>query len=232
MKLLTTKTMRAIALCSLLSVLAAAPAYAQDPAKIEMNHLDRFADRADKVINVTVDQQLLQLAGSFLNPKRSPDEAKIKELILGLKGIYVKRFEFEKEGAYTLADVDSIRTQLNGPGWVKVADVRSKREGNYDVVLMSEGSVIKGLVVLAAEPKAFTVVNVVGPIDVAKLGELEGKFGIPRLGLEQIPGVTVTDKKKDKDPGPNSEQEQQTDAPKRTGKNPPTLVRGEKPPTE
>lgn len=232
MKLLTTKTMRAIALCSVLSVLAAAPAYAQDPAKIEMNHLDRFADRADKVINVTVDQQLLQLAGSFLNPKRSPDEAKIKELILGLKGIYVKRFEFEKEGAYTLADVDSIRTQLNGPGWVKVADVRSKREGNYDVVLMSEGSVIKGLVVLAAEPKAFTVVNVVGPIDVAKLGELEGKFGIPHLGLEQIPGVTVTEKKKDKDPETNNDQEQQTDATKRTGKTPPTLVRGEKPPTE
>lgn len=232
MKLLIIKSVRAIALCSLFSVLAAAPAYAQDPAKIEMSHLDRFADRADKVINVTVDQQLLQLAGSFLNPKRSPDEAKIKELILGLKGIYVKRFEFEKEGAYTLADVDSIRTQLNGPGWVKVADVRSKREGNYDVVLMSEGSVIKGLVVLAAEPKAFTVVNVVGPIDVAKLGELEGKFGIPHLGLEQIPGVTVTEKKKEKNPHPNNEQEQQTDATKRTGKTPPTLVRGEKPPTE
>ena len=232
MKLLIIKSVRAIALGSLLSVLAAAPAYAQDPAKIEMSHLDRFADRADKVINVTVDQQLLQLAGSFLNPKRSPDEAKIKELILGLKGIYVKRFEFEKEGAYTLADVDSIRTQLNGPGWVKVADVRSKHEGNYDVVLMSEGSVIKGLVVLAAEPKAFTVVNVVGPIDVAKLGELEGKFGIPHLGLEQIPGVTVTEKKKEKNPETNNEQEQQTDSTKRTGKTPPTLVRGEKPPTE
>jgi hypothetical protein len=223
--------MKATALCLFFSVLAAAPAYAQDPAKIEMNHLDRFADHADKVINVTVDQQLLQLASSFLNPKRSPDEAKIKELILGLKGIYVKRFEFEKEGAYTIADVDSIRTQLNGPGWVKVADVRSKREGNYDVVLMSEGSVIKGLVVLAAEPKAFTVVNVVGPIDVAKLGELEGKFGIPHLGLEQIPGVTVTEKKKEKSPEPKNDQEQ-SDTTKRNSSNPPTLVRSEKPPTE
>jgi len=232
MKLLTIKTMRAIALCSLLSVLAAAPAYAQDPAKIEMNHLDRFADRADKVINVTVDQQLLQLAGSFLNPKRSPDEAKIKELILGLKGIYVKRFEFEKEGAYTMADVDSIRTQLNGPGWMKVADVRSKREGNYDVVLMSEGSVIKGLVVLAAEPKAFTVVNIVGPIDVAKLAELEGKFGIPHFGLEQIPGVTVTEKKKEKNPDSDKQEQPNAESGKRPEKKPPTLVRNEKPPAE
>src|SRR5437660_2487345 len=213
MKLLMSKSVRAIALCFALSLIAALPVYAQDRAKIEMTHLDRFADQADKVINVTVEEQLLRLAASFLNPKRSPDEAKIKELILGLKGIYVKRFEFEKEGAYTMADVDSIRNQLNAPGWVKVADVRSKHEGNYDVVLMSEGSVIKGLAVLAAEPKAFTVVNIVGPVDVAKLSELEGKFGIPHFGLEQIPGVSVTDKKKEKD-------QKQTDQPMTGGPKP------------
>ena len=233
MKLFLTKSTGAITLWAMLSAFAVAPAYAQDPARVDMSHLDKFADRADKVIDVTVNQQLLLLAASFLNPKRSPDEAKIKELILGLKGIFVKRFEFEKDNEYTMADVDSIRTQLNAPGWAHVANVRSKREGNYDVVIMSEGSVIKGLAVLAAEAKAFTVVNIVGPIDLAKLAELEGKFGIPHFGLEQIPGVTVTDKKKDKNPEPDKQSEPQTtDAGKRPEKKPPTLVRGEKPPTE
>jgi hypothetical protein len=224
--------MRTIALCSVVSVFAAAPAYAQDHAKIDMSHLDKFAERADKTINVTVDEQLLRLAASFLSDKK-PDEAKIKELILGLKGVFVKRFEFEKEGEFTLADVESIRSQLSAPGWSSVANVRSKREGNYDVSIMSEGSVIKGLAVLAAEAKAFTVVNIVGPIDVAKLAELEGKFGIPHFGLEQIPGVTVTEKKKDKNPEPDKLQEQQTtETGKRPEKKPPTLIRGEKPPTE
>ena len=232
MKLLITKSVRAVALCLTLSGFAAAPAYAQGNAKIDMSHLDKFAERADKVINVTVDEQLLRLAASFLSDKK-PDEAKIKELILGLKGVFVKRFEFEREGEFTLADVDSIRSQLNAPGWSNVANVRSKREGNYDVALMSEGSVIKGLAVLAAESKAFTVVNIVGPIDLAKLAELEGKFGIPHFGLEQIPGVTVTDKKKDKNPEPDKQQEPQTtQTVKRTEKKPPTLIRGEKPPTE
>jgi hypothetical protein len=232
MKLLITKSMRTIALCSVLSGFAAAPAYAQDHAKIDMSHLDKFAERADKTINVTVDEQLLRLAASFLSDKK-PDEAKIKELILGLKGVFVKRFEFEKEGEFTLADVESIRSQLSAPGWSSVANVRSKREGNYDVSIMSEGSVIKGLAVLAAEAKAFTVVNIVGPIDVAKLAELEGKFGIPHFGLEQIPGVTVTEKKKDKNPEPDKLQEQQTtETGKRPEKKPPTLIRGEKPPTE
>jgi hypothetical protein len=218
-----TKSLRAVAFFSALSVFATASAFAQDPAKIDMSHLDRFADRADKVIDVTVDGQLLRLAASILNEKRSPDEGKIKELILGLKGIFVKRFEFEKEGEYTIADVDSIRSQLNAPGWTRVANVRSKRAGNYDVVIMSEGSVIKGLAVLAAEAKAFTVVNIVGPVDLAKLSELEGKFGIPHFGLEQIPGVSVTEKKKDKDPEPEKQEN-------KTEKKPPTLVRSEKPP--
>ncbi|HEY3136823.1 MAG TPA: DUF4252 domain-containing protein [Blastocatellia bacterium] len=223
MKTVMTKSLRAVAFFSALSVFATASAFAQDPAKIDMSHLDRFADRADKVIDVTVDGQLLRLAASILNEKRSPDEGKIKELILGLKGIFVKRFEFEKEGEYTMADVDSIRSQLNAPGWTRVANVRSKRAGNYDVVIMSEGSVIKGLAVLAAEAKAFTVVNIVGPVDLAKLSELEGKFGIPHFGLEQIPGVSVTEKKKDKDPEPEKQEN-------KTEKKPPTLVRSEKPP--
>lgn len=231
MKLLVTKSIRVVALCSALSVFAAPPAYAQDRAKIDMSHLDKFAERADKVINVTVDEQLLRLAASFLSDKK-PDEAKIKEMILGLKGVFVKRFEFEKEGEFTLADVDSIRSQLSAPGWSSVANVRSKREGNYDVSIMSEGSVIKGLAVLAAEAKAFTVVNIVGPIDVAKLAELEGKFGIPHFGLEQIPGVTVTDKKKEKSPEPDKQEQQSTESGKRSEKKPPTLVRTEKPPTE
>lgn len=230
MKLLITKSMRVVALCSALCVFAAMPAYAQDHAKIDMSHLDKFAERADKVINVTVDEQLLRLAASFLSDKK-PDEAKIKEMILGIKGVFVKRFEFEKEGEFTLADVESIRSQLSAPGWTSVANVRSKREGNYDISIMSEGSVIKGLAVLAAEAKAFTVVNIVGPIDVAKLAELEGKFGIPHFGLEQIPGVSVTDKKKDKESRQPPDQ-QTTDGAKPSEKKPPTLVRADKPSTE
>ena len=231
MKLLITRSMRAFLMGSMLSLVAAAPAFAQDRAKIDMSSLDKFADRADKVITVTVDEQTLRLAAAFLNDKK-PDEARIKELILGIKGVFVKRFEFEKEGEYTVGDVDSIRSQLSLPGWSSVANVRSKREGNYDVSLMSEGTVIKGLAVLAAETRAFTVVNIVGPIDIAKLAELEGKFGIPHFGLEQIPGVTVKEKK-DKNPEPEKQSLQQTpETSKPAEKKPPTLIRAEKPPTE
>jgi hypothetical protein len=198
MKLQTKRFMKII-LPGLLLVALAATASAQD-ARIQMSQLERFSDLADKVISVDVSESLINLAKSALNPKRSANEAKIIDIISGLKGVYVKRFEFDKEGAYAAADVEYIRSQMSGPGWERIANVRSKREGSYDVVMMYEGSIIKGLAVLAAEPRALTVVNVVGAIDLAKLRDLEGTFGIPKFGLEQIPGVTVQDNHKDKQP--------------------------------
>lgn len=245
MKLLNSLLMKSATLGLLLVVLAAIPAHGQE-AKLEMSQLDRFSDSADKVISVEVNEALIRLAMSALNPNRSVNEAKIKDILSGLKGIYVKRFEFEKEGAYTAADAESIRSQLSAPGWSRVANVRSKREGNYDVVIMSEGSVIRGLAILAAEPRALTVVNIVGPIDLAKLRDLEGKFGIPQFGIEQMSGmgVTIKDNRKEKTPEtepndkpgdkPNDKQPGTPDTvtEKRAEKKPPKLIRPEKSPVE
>ncbi|HET9531045.1 MAG TPA: hypothetical protein VFQ92_11885, partial [Blastocatellia bacterium] len=77
-------SMRLIAVAALFSALGATVAYVQNP-KIQIDHLDKFNSTASEMIDVTVDEKLLQLAAKFLNPKRSPDEAKIKELIEGLK---------------------------------------------------------------------------------------------------------------------------------------------------
>jgi hypothetical protein len=236
MKLLNTYLKRTLALGLLLVGLAATEARAQD-ARIQMSQLDRFSDVADKVIDVTVDENLIRLAMSALNEKRSVNEAKVKDILTGLKGVYVRRFEFEKEGQYSAADAEYIRAQLNMPGWSRIANVRSKREGSYDVVIMSEGSIIKGLAVLAAEPRALTVVNIIGAIDLAKFRDLEGKFGIPQFGLEQMPGFTVKDNRKDKTPDEEVEHDKSGEdkivvTDKRVEKKPPQLIRPEKPPQE
>jgi hypothetical protein len=168
----------------LLTTLAGAPALAQQ-GKIQIDHLERLSNQAVETIDVTVDEKLIKLAGKFLNEKRSADEKLAKEIVEGLKGVFVKRFVFEKENEYTDADVQAIRSQLDAPGWSRIVGVRSKRKGaNVDVHIMTEESLIRGLTVLVAEAKALTVVNVVGPIDVEKLSQLEGRFGIPKLDLE------------------------------------------------
>ena len=156
---------------------------AQD-AKLKISQLDRLASKADETVDVNLDSSLLQLAAKFLSNAK-PDEAKAKELISGLKGVYVRRFEFNEDNAYSNEDINGIRSQLQGPGWVKLVGVHSKRDKeNVDVFTLPAGEKINGLAIICAQPKELTVVNIVGTIDLEKLSELEGQFGIPKLGLE------------------------------------------------
>jgi hypothetical protein len=163
---------------------SAVTAQAQGP-KLQMDQLDLLANRASQTVDVKLDERLLQTTWKFISGK-DPGDAKIKEVLKGLKGIYVKSFEFEKEGEYSQLEVDSIMSQLNGSTWSKVLTVKSKKDGqNIGVYLNMLGDQINGLAVLSLEPKEFTVVNIVGPIDLDKLSELEGQFGVPDLGIEQ-----------------------------------------------
>ncbi|HEY7784016.1 MAG TPA: DUF4252 domain-containing protein [Pyrinomonadaceae bacterium] len=151
--------------------------------RVELSSLDRLTAKASQTVDVSIDERLIQTAAKVLSSKE-PDEAKVKEIVNGLKGIYVRSFEFEKEGEYAAADVESIRSQLRGPGWTRVLNVTSKREGALEVYIMTDGSSIGGLAVLAADPTELTVVNLIGPVDLEKLRALEGSFGIPELEIE------------------------------------------------
>lgn len=143
--------------------------------------IEKLADKASEVVDVTMDQSMLQLAVRFLSDK-DPDQAKVKRLVGGLKGIYVRSFEFENAGEYLPSDVESIRSQLRGPAWSRIVGVRSRKKGdNAEVYLRSDGSQITGLMIIATEPKELTIVSINGMIRPEDLQELGGHFGIPRM---------------------------------------------------
>jgi len=178
---------RHVAFALLIGVATAAPAAAQN-AQIKMDTLDKLASLASQVVDVTVDQQLLQLASKFLSATRSPDEKEIKDLVADLKGVYVKRFEFERDNQYSPADLDPILKQLHTSAWSRIVGVTAPKEyKNIEVFVMSDQSLIKGIAVVAAQARELTVVNVVGPIDIEKLSRLQGQFGIPQLDLGRTP---------------------------------------------
>src|SRR5688572_1316649 len=163
------------------TVFGAANGMAQDP-KIQTSQLDSLTAKASQTVDVNIDERVLRMTVGLLSAKG--DEAKVKELITGLKGIYVRTFEFEKEGEYSQADLESVRTQLRNPAWNKIVNVSSKKEGTLEVYLMSSESKISGLAILATDAKEITVVNIVGPVNLEKLTQLEGHFGVPELGIE------------------------------------------------
>ena len=169
-------------LVALLVVLPAITARAQDP-RIQLTHLDHLATRASETVDLNFDERLILAAAKIFNDK-DEDEAQIKKLITGLKGVYVKSFEFENDNEYSSADVDSIRSQLREPSWTRLVNVKSKKDGNVEVYISLTGSQVNGLTVISAEARELTIVNIVGPVDLEKLAKLEGNLGIPELGVE------------------------------------------------
>jgi len=158
-------------------------ARAQD-SRLQMASLDHLAAKASQTVDVSLDERLTRLAARVLSDKDA-DEKAVKKLIEGIKGIYVKSFEFDADGQYVAADVESIRSQLRGPGWTRLVNVTSKKEGNVEVYTLFNGDQIGGLAVLVTEDRELTIVNIVGPVDLDKLAKLEGQFGVPDLGIEQ-----------------------------------------------
>jgi hypothetical protein len=135
-----------------------------------------------------MDKSMLQLAGKFLNDNDG-DEANVRKLIAGLDAIYVRSFEFRSEGEYSMADVEALRSQLQSPAWGRLVGVRSKHGENVDVYFKDGGNGrLGGIVVIAAEPKELTIVNIIGTLDPEKLADLGGEFGIPRFERSRTRG--------------------------------------------
>src|SRR5437868_15309573 len=84
---------------------------AQDPARIQMDHLDRLFPQAVETIDVTIDSGLLKLASKFLQDNKADQQA-VKEILGMIKGVYVKGVEFDQLNGFTEQDVEALRQQL------------------------------------------------------------------------------------------------------------------------
>jgi hypothetical protein len=124
-----------------------------------------------------------------------PQGAAALELIQDIKSVRVRNFTFDSDNAYSRADIESVRKQLRGPGWSSLVTVH-KRDGNEDVdiYVCLEDEKVKGLAVIAAEPREFTIVNIVGSIDLDKVSQLGGEFGIPEMDEDEMSDSKTSEK--------------------------------------
>ena len=168
-----------------LFLLTAISANAQDP-RLQFERLNGLETRARDVVEVNIDGTLLELAKRVLVKVNDEDSKKVGQAISGLKGIYVRVYNFENENEYNVADVEAIRAQLTSPGWEKLANARSKKNNQkIDIYTMFTGDVMSGVAVVISEAKSIALVNVIGPIDIDLLVELSGKMNIPKIEIEK-----------------------------------------------
>lgn len=148
-------------------------------------NFDKLAARASDSVDVAVDGPLLQLAGKFLS-EDDKDQAKIKKLIGGLKGIYVRTFEFKKPGEYSAADVESFRALLRPPDWQRIVGTHSNEAGEtVEVYIKNDSKGIGGVAIIATEPKELTLVNIVGAVDLDSLSDLGKHFEFPEVEVDK-----------------------------------------------
>ncbi|MGD0437913.1 MAG: DUF4252 domain-containing protein [Bryobacteraceae bacterium] len=147
---------------------------------LKLDSLDKLAAKASNTVRVTLNGGMLRLAAKFLSDDDS-DEAQIKDLVKGLKGIYVRSYEFSQTGQYLDSDVEAIRSQLKNSAWNAIVEVRSNEAHgeNTEVYAKEQEDHFAGLAILVAEPKELTVVHIDGVINLDGLSKLSGKFGIP-----------------------------------------------------
>jgi hypothetical protein len=171
----------------LVAGVGATSASAQDPARLHFERLNGLESLARDVVEVNVDGKLLDLAKRVTTKINDADARKVAQAINGLRGVYVRVYNFDKENEYNIADVDAIRSELAGPGWEKLANVRSKRNNQkVDIFTMFSGEKMDGVAVIISDSKSVAVVNVIGMIDIEMLIELsqKGNLRMPKIDVD------------------------------------------------
>jgi Domain of unknown function (DUF4252) len=145
-----------------------------------------LAERANHVTEVTLDRNMLAFAAKFMDKDTDKDDEEAKQMIRNLKGVYVRSYEFDKDHAYTEAELNGLRKYFESSDWSPMVRDRTKNvvEGTDVYVKLVDGQ-MQGLFVLDAEPKELSLVLILGPIDVDKISKLGGTFGIPRDAVKK-----------------------------------------------
>jgi len=176
--------MRKYILSVMLALLAPALAWSAPGPKLVIPEFGGLAQKATESVTITLDPAMLGMAARFLDGN-DPQDAATKEIIKGLRGIYVRSYTFDKDSAYRQADIDAVRSQLAAPGWNRLVETHSRKTGaNVDIYIMIDNNQAVGLALIASEARQFTIVNIVGAIDLDKLHKLEGQFGVPKLDID------------------------------------------------
>jgi hypothetical protein len=148
---------------------------AQQPAFRAPSLADMRRDAVESV-NISLGPLLLSFAGWVMNDG-DPDSAAIKNLLRGLHRVQVHNYRYSMDRVYRQADLEALRSQLTTPAWHRLVRVRSGGPQNdVDVYYAQDNNTVTELVVLVAEPREFTLVNLSGRIDLKEVAALSARF--------------------------------------------------------
>ena len=144
--------------------------------ELELPSFDSLQQKAVSSVNVTLGSFMLGLAGNLVEVQNK-EAAELKKTLLGLKSVQVRSYRFNTDFVYSKSDVDAVRSQLTGPGWNRLVQTRDRNKNEaVDVYLAMDNHTITGVAIIVSDPREFTIVNVVGTVDVEQINKLRQTF--------------------------------------------------------
>jgi hypothetical protein len=157
-------------------------------ARLKMPDLSALAAKATESVDIDLDSNMLKSAIGFMAGANT--DPQLAEQLKGLESITVKVFSFAEAGAYSLRDIERVVAQVQSQGWKKLMSVRDK-EDRVEMWLR-EGDKDGGMFFVASEPKELVMINIAGKVDLAVLAKLQGKLGVPNMGINAQLGLGAT----------------------------------------
>jgi hypothetical protein len=167
-------------------------ALAQD-GHLNLPDFSALAARATEHTDISLGAGLLHFASHFVDDK-DPDSAATRRFVAGLREIEVHSYEFSTDQTYSASDIESVRRQLQSPGWKRLVQTHNAADhADVDVYISLDGERPTGIAIIAAQPREFTIVNLVGTVDLKDLASMGGQMGIPKHVVAGIEAKTVAD---------------------------------------
>jgi hypothetical protein len=150
----------------------------KEPGYVDFGDFTAF-ENSTKVTEVILDEDLL----SVLATMSDVDDPNIMEILNGIKLVKANVYEISEENKDLLKQrIDEVDSKLSNTSWKRIVKTKGEDEIANVYIKLNNDKKIIGLVVTNFEKGGEAAfVNIVGNIDLATIGKLGNKFGIPHL---------------------------------------------------
>lgn len=186
---------------ALVSAAASVPAFAaQDsdlrrhPGFVDGSEFGKLAGEDSELVEVNLGPSLLRAIA-----RGADDDPEAKSVLSGLLGVnaYIVGLDHDAAREDRAAKmIKEVAQRLEASGWERLVRVREKSE-SVNVFVRNGERTLDGLVVLSFDRDDSQVVfaNLVGSIDLARLGDLRGTLDVPGLDAVEEPAKKGTSDK-------------------------------------
>ena len=146
---------------------------------LDLSALKGLESKAKESTSIDLGQDQMKLMMGFASDSNS----ELQKLAKTIELIQVRTFGFDKDNMYNMADMEALRQKVKASDFVPF--LSHKEKGGFTEILMRKGPKgLRGFIVLTAEAREITIINIIGDLDLNTLSKLGGKFGIPDIQLE------------------------------------------------